>query len=729
MGNAAPGMHAMTIDEEVWLFRCLCASKKVQRFWRKNKDKTLLRFIQTVAGQGITSEQMRVRTFEDVVEILGRADVIAAFKHLLLRLHQCSVSINNIQSAPDDIPQINVRIVLAAFMMAFFPTKVFESAGGAVERDVTQAAKDIINVIEDISTRVQLHPLRSFQAVTPHAAGMFIDRLFHFLRVFQAWKIPDERRIAARIKHALNALYTSRLQLQPMDLENGNIPQAVTDMIVRLEDKLRRLTNDATAAEFIAAYSAGTIPVVAPDGGAALPGPQQRLPLIDPLLNTRINNEQLAHELMIDNLFQLTERGDVAVNPVADFISSGFHASFWASLGDDMTILPPSFVRVLRVLAEIRDGMVALAGTTEAVHIQEHMDMELIQQQVDQGVWTWASWVPFVTGVVSLIRRVQVPFRDISLEQGWAPIDNEMQANPSPAAQVTLVCKGLRFCLDRVNLSRIDAANARLRLIAPVIRDHGTDYERGKFLERLNAGTITVDKTREWLRCAVVHVAQANAEVVPAIVEGQAWALGAVFAEAMTTLVSTDFPAANWPETLGFDLRRMTSIRSEINHIARCSSALVTVREVIAASNAIPAADLTEAMTRTANALLALELPTCNSDSAEKIQTAVGIAMSEFVPCSSVVVLADLLKDLGFRMQNPVDPVTLLLRRRVISIFQSAANAVDLANVTAQGVEPLLPRIREVARRFSRVVDVSRAIHGERYTAIMREVAGAYDGN
>ena len=28
---------------------------------------------------------------------------------------------------------------------------------------------------------------------------------------------------------------------------------------------------------------------------------------------------------------------------------------------------------------------------------------------------------------------------------------------------------------------RVDAANARLRIIAPIIRDHGIDYERGKF--------------------------------------------------------------------------------------------------------------------------------------------------------------------------------------------------------------------------------------------------------
>jgi hypothetical protein len=54
-------------------------------------------------------------------------------------------------------------------------------------------------------------------------------------------------------------------------------------------------------------------------------------------------------------------------------------------------------------------------------------------------------------------------------------------APESRAKKPRAFCKGLEFLLDRVNAMRIDAANARLRLIAPVLQDHGIDYERGKF--------------------------------------------------------------------------------------------------------------------------------------------------------------------------------------------------------------------------------------------------------
>ena len=59
-----------------------------------------------------------------------------------------------------------------------------------------------------------------------------------------------------------------------------------------------------------------------------------------------------------------------------------------------------------------------------------------------------------------------------------------------------IFCKALEFLLERVNAMRIDAANARLRLIAPVIKDHGIDYERGKFADKLKDGTFTLERTK-----------------------------------------------------------------------------------------------------------------------------------------------------------------------------------------------------------------------------------------
>ena len=42
-----------------------------------------------------------------------------------------------------------------------------------------------------------------------------------------------------------------------------------------------------------------------------------------------------------------------------------------------------------------------------------------------------------------------------------------------------------------------------LRLIAPVVKDHGVDYERGKFQDKLNDGSLTLARTKVQYGCII----------------------------------------------------------------------------------------------------------------------------------------------------------------------------------------------------------------------------------
>jgi hypothetical protein len=75
----------------------------------------------------------------------------------------------------------------------------------------------------------------------------------------------------------------------------------------------------------------------------------------------RVTNEQLAHELLLDESFQLEETGGL---PDGCFqqVREQFHAAFWASLVDDLRVSPPIYRRVERVFEEVRDGLVTLVS-------------------------------------------------------------------------------------------------------------------------------------------------------------------------------------------------------------------------------------------------------------------------------------------------------------------------------------------------------------------------------
>ena len=43
-----------------------------------------------------------------------------------------------------------------------------------------------------------------------------------------------------------------------------------------------------------------------------------------------------------------------------------------------------------------------------------------------------------------------------------------------------------------------------IRLIAPIVRDHGIDYERCKFQDKLNDGSLTLERTEVLFLCLLL---------------------------------------------------------------------------------------------------------------------------------------------------------------------------------------------------------------------------------
>lgn len=124
-----------------------------------------------------------------------------------------------------------------------------------------------------------------------------------------------------------------------------------------------------------------------------------------------------------------------------------------------MKLPTPCFVRVLRVLTEIRDGIAELAGSRQSQAIREVIDIDFIKRQTELGVYDWISCQRLIGAVVDIIRRVQSPERDASTLERWNVVRSSMTG--SDIEWPLVLCNALEFLLDRVNVLRIDAANAR----------------------------------------------------------------------------------------------------------------------------------------------------------------------------------------------------------------------------------------------------------------------------
>ena len=90
--------------------------------------------------------------------------------------------------------------------------------------------------------------------------------------------------------------------------------------------------------------------------------------------------------------------------------------------------------------------------------------------------------------------QLQATPRVLETAAKWVPVCEAMES-ATAEERPRVFCKALEFLLERLNTMRIDTANARLRLISPVIKDHGIDYERGKFQDKLKDGSLTLQRT------------------------------------------------------------------------------------------------------------------------------------------------------------------------------------------------------------------------------------------
>jgi hypothetical protein len=182
-----------------------------------------------------------------------------------------------------------------------------------------------------------------------------------------------------------------------------------------------------------------------------------------------------------------------------------------------------------------------------------------------------------IPGIIEIIKRVQCPRRDTETATLWAEKKAAMDsASYAADNKPTAFCKALEFTFGRVNAMRMDAANARLRLIAPVVRDHGVEYARGKMREKIKSGAVTLNGTRAWLKESMRRLVGDQATLIGDVAQGNAASLIIAHGSALVDLIENKSLAI--PETLKFDANRINTMRTKYEWLVFYSVVLVTVK-------------------------------------------------------------------------------------------------------------------------------------------------------
>lgn len=571
------------------------ASKLCGIWERTLKHRTAAKLILKLDVLGVSSARTAAMEFSpDLTAFLRNKVVVKTAKACLERIHRICNLRNKVGPTPgQEQPRVNVRVFLAIYMIVSHPDKVFESLSEPLVQPLRDAASKFLDHFEIICSAIRDHPHKAYNELPLDLTQDFGVNLAEYYRAFQAWKAPDEIKLITRIKHALIALFQAYTHLPSNEPANSPLRLEFCAQVARLLVKLREVGGAGAVAAFMesnpapdgivvvgntlpaATGAAGILAAALLAGAAAAPGNNAPAPLFHTSAPypDRMSNEDLAHALLIDPSFTIGDHGTASSR--YQEVRNRFHRAFWDSLISELTLRPnPCFTRVMRVIEEIRSSLCDLGGVWPM-----EVDTAQLQTRAVAGSMAWEDFVAVVRSILAAIRRAQSPARVDDTNARWAVVCESLEAAAdSDPDQPRAFCSALEFLLDCINILRIDSANARLRLIAPVVAEHGIFYEVGKFNEKIVAGSITLDRTTAWLRRALASSPGASTPIPQ------------LHARAMVSLVFHPEPLTqdNIPETLALDVRQLTPLQSEVHYITSAATLLIMTARVLGEDNTQP---------------------------------------------------------------------------------------------------------------------------------------------
>lgn len=671
----------------------------LQRSWR-NKFKLLTTYniVQNLLLNNITVDYIKSISFETLAHFLREPNIISSSKICLRRIHiLCDIRHGSPNQAL--IPEnINIKVFLAGFMIAYTPTHVFESIN-ILENELLEAATQLFKNFYLICESILSSKNNSFQNVSHEITKDFSTLLYEYLKKFKAWKVPDEEKLKCRIIHALNALYQANDQLPLDEPDDSKLKTEFRNQIKRLRNKLQQISGIEVLNQFDEQYKTQQ-PIQKLINKNLSGGLYTQLP-------GKITTEQLAHELLLNPNFQLDKSNGCSVeNPIFQRIKETFHQAFWDSLVDDLKLSRPSYTRVLRVLKEICDGTNELAGINV---LSENVDLEFIKQQAEANLYTWDNCKNLISSIVESIQNTQMPKRNEETKLLWDKI-NEKLATVPIEEQPRTFCKALEFLLDRVNTMRIDAANARLELIVPVIKEHGIYYERSKFQDKIDNGSLTLERTQNWIRSNLRREIMLKNERLEDLLDGKDSAFINIHSSAIISLIidNDNIKEDKCPETLLFDVHRLAMLQQEFQYIVKSTIIILLVTQSITSTKNVSDLELLSNI----NDLFANEIKLENVD----------FEINEILKLSTLTKENIMILINSYNNStSPTDKLYKLIYFKIINIFRYFIIHGTIPMNTVKAIEKIIPLIIKTSTKILSLANLNRTVHQLTYNKLIKD--------
>ena len=325
----------------------------IKHFWDKCRTLYCTSVIlQKFLDQNVNSIQLSDTPFETIVETLKKEEVISSTKNMLHRVHRMCAYVHG--SPPTEGPnaikgieRVNIRVVISAFMIVANPLRVFGQDLDTLAEELKKKATELVECFEFIINEFKWvidsggYHNQYMSDRNSSATQKFIRILYEYHHRFNAWKIPDEAKLVARIISALSALYNARNTILDGSSENSHLLGEFAVQINRLTGKLIQIGGRDKLKEFeddMLRNHGIQITTTVTNGNATFET-QTHFSTFMASKYTKMSNEMLAHELLLDPTFLLVpDLVSRDLNSQMKQVSTCFRNAFWNQLKVDLSI-------------------------------------------------------------------------------------------------------------------------------------------------------------------------------------------------------------------------------------------------------------------------------------------------------------------------------------------------------------------------------------------------------
>ncbi|KAK2841851.1 hypothetical protein Q5P01_012051 [Channa striata] len=427
-----------------------------------------------------------------------------------------------------------------------------------------------------------------------------------------------------------------------------------------------------------------------------------------------VTNMALAHEIMVNQAFQVKPQ-ELPEGSLERRVKEIMHKAFWDCLEAQLKEDPPSYGHAIKLLAEIKETLLSFLlpghGRLRS-HIEEVLDLPLIQQQAENGALDISRLSQFIVGMMG---SLCAPCRDEDI---------------SKLKEITEIVPLLKAIFSVMDLMKVDMANFALSSIRPHLMQQSVEYERNKFQGFLEKQPNALDYTKKWLEDTVKYVREAGVDGSSAASSDPVSLLPHnVHNHAYLRLLKWDHASDPFPETVLMDQVRFQEMQQEADRLVLLSSLLLIVYTATGeAISGLPG--LMETLKNTVNVMLAdMHAPSFNAQEAlatigEKLCVELSQCLSQHGYSPFSADRKNTLKGQILATTQPDNTVRKLMDSRVQAYLLASLESSqhNTAPPLPGGLAPVSRELKELAVRFSRLINFNKLVFSPFYQRILQKL-------